>query len=253
MPLGSELAVSRVMPQGFTDNQLVPPRGSKYREVYVQNIINGDVAAADEGSLFVAGNTTPGTGVKFGSDTSTAFSDTASGGMVFINTDAPGGKRCYLRWIKLTLTAVSAGDSTAGVNFAFKLDSLITRYTSGATFVTSYSPNGDSGAKAVTLVGTSTGGTSLTFAASSQNARVIDTYTPIRNVIGVLGDVIQFNFGGNEGTVAVTPTNGLNPLTCTLNSPPAIIGPQGVFSVHLWAASRSTAPTYAWTACWVER
>ncbi len=254
MPLGSELAVSRALPQAFGEQQVVPPRGSKYRELYVQNLINGDMAACDEGSYFTAANPTIGTGA--GMTTSGAsgrtFSDTLAG-LVIMNRDAVGGKRMYLRWLRLTATV--AATTSTDTQFAFKLDTVLSRYTSGGTAVVPTNPNGDSATQSVGRVYYQTSDTAaMVTAASTQNARVIDaTCTPLRVVIGVVGDIYHFNFGANEATMPVTPTNGTAPITAVINCAPCVIGPQNVFTLHTWQSAQTVAPIFVWTASWIER
>lgn len=247
MPVGSELIVSRALPQATADSPVAQrqPRGGRYGEAYVMPLFNNAVVAADEGSYFVATTPTPGAGIAFGGAAITAFNDTTGCGLALTNNDGVGGKRIYLDYIKLILTVIPT--SATNIQLAIKLDNVQSRYTSGGTAITPVNANGDVGAASIARLAFG----ALTLAASSSAARVLGR-APVRTIAPLVNDKFLLSFGSLPDVAAqnyALATAG----AFTAGFPPIVIGPNQVLTVHSWGTAQAAAPTFELEMGWIER
>ena len=255
MPLGSEFAVSRLLPQGFSDQQIVPPRGSKYRELYVQNIVNGTAGLSDEGTYFVGTNPTPLTAIATsGSIATYAGSDTAPVAIIR-NNDGLGGKRIYLDYLRMTMVVLPT--TANSWTFTWTLDNLPNKYTSGGSVITPVCPNMDLGAVSIAQLYFG----AITAAAKSGNARLVSygawksrATTPV----AVLGDEVVFKFGGVE-QASSNPQIQLaagTPVLVTKNVvgvPPIVLAPGTLAQLGMFGTNNVGTPSFEFEWGWWER
>ena len=243
---------NRAQPTKATDATQVQARYTGYGDQVVVPITAGTYGLADEGAYQVATNATIGTGIIHA--LTTAFSATAA---LFClrNTDAEGGQRIYLDYVRLTTGATAIAMTAAtSIEAAVTIDNT-NRYSSGGTAITPANVNMDS--SRATIAALNFGAVVLT-AASGSVRQVARAAVPRRAAPAlVTGDQILFNFGQMD-----SPTLGVvgaaAPATAAANfyvpMPPVVIGGGDSINFHLWyPAGATTAPTYEFDIGWWER
>jgi hypothetical protein len=261
--------VSRVLPPINPDGQQVdvPVRFGRYGDVRVESAWPTDHLLADEGSVMVA-TTLPGaTALQLG--LSASFSATAAA-FVLGNSDVAGGKRIYLKHLKLTQSV--APTSGTDLRYAIVLDSkdrtpsTISNGTGGsgpgtpATATAYRAPVSCTNQDAnPTIVGvpffpiSAAAGAPVTVPSPGQFARTIVGNGYIKNSIPVVKDqyVLQFgsaDYGGTfQGAAALAKI--------VEHAPAVVIGPGQFCVIYLWSTSNATAGN-AWDDAqmvWVEK
>lgn len=228
--------VSRVLPgtrlvDGTIDTD--SPRRSGYGEEYV--IPFGPRVAADEGSYFLARTTTPGT-AQAGHAAPTTH-DTAKPFILLKNGAEAGGRRVYLDYLKLLVTAAG----TAGtVNYAtHTVDKNRTPGTGGVALTV---VNVNLQSTRSTVLTSVLAGPIVPGESNSADARIV-AHQRARTVIPVVGDVLLFKFGGAPiGTAMILA--GTAELERVIHCPPIVIGPGDSYHLVLWRASQSAAASY---------
>lgn len=196
-------------------------------------------ALADEGSYFVITNPTNGTGVA-GIAATGAFSDAESLLLIRNTSTEAEGKRIYLDYIRLRVTA--AGTNGTNHLYVMKLDKGATRYTSGGT---AYTPVNVNTASSASFSGTFHFGALVTTAASS-DARLVARGT-LRETIVVANDEFTFDFGGDHAAVprgAAAAADSTNFVYRTIGVAPVVLGPSDSLVLSLYAASQDGASSY---------
>lgn len=191
---------------------------------------------ADEGSYFVAVNTTPGTGIA-GIAAATAFADTAA--LIFLRNSASADKRIYLN--ELVLSPTAAGTNGTNFNFVMRGDKGASRYTSGGSSITPANPNmGSSRTSGIDALKFG----ALVCTAATSEARTLHQ-APLRTVIKVIGDKYRFTFGDSSpGPISGIPLEGTLQASINIPCPPVILDPGDTFLFHEFAASQSVGASY---------
>jgi len=235
--------VNRALPSGYAENAEAAPRFGRYGEQYVHPVGKGGAyQAADEGCYFIAHNPTSGTGLA------TQAAPTARTAtkpfIMLMNQDTVGGKRVYLDYLKLTVTA--AGTAGASLHIDLGVDNGIGRYSSAASMTAApTNVNMDSNVHSVCLAY----GGPIVATAETASYRGLGTWVP-KISIPVVGDVYMMTFGRQEvGVGSGVATIAQN--CCGFH--PVIIGPQQTFLVYLWLPSQSAASSYEVEMGWYER
>ena len=247
--------VSRNLPQANPDNVVAgtQARYGRYGEQYSLGLYNDMYALADEGGYFVATNPTISTGIAFGGAAITSFTDTTGAGLALMNMDkatSPAYKRIYLDYIKLIMATIPTGTLAAPfMQFAIRIDNVLSRYTSGGSVISQVNPNADVTQRAsvaqlifgaLTLAALSSGG--ITVARGN-----------VRGIAPVVGDQYVFNAGSVEKAVGAQSMALATAAQVLVNIPPIILGPQQVLSVHHWCGGQTAAPVYEFEMGWWER
>lgn len=228
-----------VNPQVEGSQSLSGPRLDRRMERFVENLWNSVHALAEEGSLFVAQTATPGTGIVLSSATGTTYSDT--NGIVGINnldtnpSLSGAGRNIIPLWLKLILTA--AGTAGTDSHVASRLDRGAR--VSGGTQLTGkcvnpcYSANDD---VAAIFAGAITIGAATSEVRNAGRAEVRKAAAPGY----IVGDVIQFVFGGVEQAApqAITPTTAA---IVTIPMPAIVIPPGWSWVLNEWMTARTAA------------
>jgi hypothetical protein len=218
---------------------------SRRGELIVQDLGKPRMSLANEGSYFVATNPTPGTGIA-GIAATGAFSDAESTLLVRNDASVGSGKRVFLDYLKVTVTA--AGANGTDHRFVSKLDKATDRYTSGGSSITPVNPNIDD---TNTASATVRFGALVTTAASS-NARLVGGGL-IRNVITVAGDQYTFDFGGSPASAAAHAIAGTAIAQIVIPHAPVVIGPEQTFVLSLHGTAQSGASSYEFELGFWER
>lgn len=228
---------NRALPAPILDTQYGPARVSRYGELIHQSLGGSKLyALADEGSYFVALNTTPGTGIA-GIAAASAFADTAA--LLFLRNGASSDKRVYLD--KLILMPTAAGTNGTNFNFVMRADKGNSRYTSGGSAITPANVN--MGSNRTSGIDRLQFGAIVAAAATSE-ARTIHQ-GPLRTVIKVIGDKYVFDFGGSTpGPVSGIPLEGTTQASINIPCPPVVLDPGDTFLFHEWAASQTVGASY---------
>lgn len=223
---------SRAVPQATPDTNEISVRTSRYGDLYSIPLHGKKHSLADEGSYYVV-TSVAGTPVAM-SASITSFAETAGavGVTVLIkNTEAKGGKRVFLDYIKLLTSVVPTGATSW--QYALVTDDNPVRYTSGGTAFVPVSPNADHNVPSITQVYFG----ALTTAVPT-NRRTVGRGT-LRGVVPTVFDVLTILSGGAEGggSMASAAASGRQ-VDVTA---PIIIGPQQNLCLTMWGASYSTA------------
>lgn len=238
--------VRRTLPSTSSDGGTQQLRVSNRGEL-IAGLVGkaGRVAAADEGSYFMATNPTPGTAID-GIAATGAFSDAESYFCLRNNNSVASGKRIILD--RLRLYVEQAGTSGTDVRWVSKIDEG-DRYTSGGSTLTPVNCNLNDGE----TTGAQLRAGALVTTAASAAARLID-HGVLRTVIAVVGDQYIFDFGGDLAAApAALATAGTAQLQCVVAHAPVILTPgdSWVFSMH--ATSQAAASGFEFALGWYER
>lgn len=234
---------AQVQPEGV-DSQSI--RVGRYQELVGITALGANhYALADEGSAFVIGNATPGTGLAT-TAAPTTFSATTPF-LILQNMEQLGGQSLFLDYIRLTTTAAGTGGTALHVTTVLE-PSSVARYTSGATLIVNASGatggqavNPKSGAPAPTTVSAYVG--PITATAATANARTLAPDLVLRSQIPVANDSYLIKFGGVEGA----PGNSVSATTASqvvVAHAPVVLDPQSSFLLHLWLPAQSAASSY---------
>lgn len=226
-------------------------RGTKYRELFVQNLINKAHPLADEGSYLVCNNAQ--TGIIEG--TSTAYSATAATLIIDNNEDPNGGKSFYLDYVDLIVSAAGVTASAVTAKWLALVLDKGPRYSSGGTEITSKLVNPNMLMTAVPKFNIFFG--ALTATAASKQARTICGQRIYRlpvtatTVPDALGDRMRLEFGSMEPetTVALGTTGALmaNVFQSVVKAPPIVIPPGYSMVLSTW----DQATTYSTGVTWL--
>ncbi len=219
-------------------------------------IFGGDYAASDEGSFFVATNATPGTAIA----TTTSVVDDATGATTHAQqkpvmavqnqwptTYSPSPMNIYPRYLKMVISQIPTGTSLW--RYAMRLDPLPTKITTAGTVITPVSANSNSGigSKAYITFGTIT----CTDSSSSPSQRLVAN-GQVTGAIAVANDEWIFTFGQGVDTI---DSIGTQTLVKRLSVPvgPLIIAPGWTWTLEMWGASNSAAPSWEFEFGYIER
>lgn len=221
---------------GVSANSTNGPLNSTRRgALHVEPFGKGLYSIAELGQYFIATNPTPGTGIA---GIAAADGNNDEENLVYVyNADtASGGKRIYLDFLKLAVTA--AGANGTNISFVSKIDNMV-RYTSGGSAITELNTNMDSSASSVATIYV---GALVTTAASAYQRLV--GHGPIRNVITVVGDRYLVDFGGQKNIAAGLVTSGTAISHILIPHAPVVLGPGDCWMFQVNAASQSGASSY---------
>lgn len=222
--------------QGVSTNGTNGPIGSSRRGyLHTYPFGKGTYSLADVGQYFVATNPTPGTGIA-GIAAADGNDDLENLVSVYNEDTAAGGKRIYLDFLHLVVTAAGTAGSTT--TFVSKTDSS-DRYTSGGSAITEVNVNRDSSTASIARLHF---GALVSPAATSQ--RLVG-HGRIRSVITVVGDTYVVDFGSaGRGYSSSLATAGTAIAHIVIPHVPVIIGPGHSWLFQINAASQTGASSY---------
>lgn len=220
----------------------------------VANIWNDLNALLDEGSIFVATNTTVGTAIA----TTTSVVDAGNTGatsaqtrpvMIVYNSGSagsPNSKSIYPLYLDMILSQVPT--SATRWDMGMWIEPLGSQaYTSGGSVITPVAANqavaGASQALiyfgAITAAATTAGGVRV--------ARKL-----VNSAIPVTLDEWVFNFGCIEAATNIL-SGGASAKRITIPVPPVVIPPGYALKIGMWGTSNAAAPSWEFEFCYAER
>ena len=267
MPIDSEVLgygqVSREKPQAMPDNNQLKQRIFSRGELGVMSIFPDKKTLAEEGSVYVATNPTPGTGVARAANAAgnNTFVNTTAllvvGNMAPLNSPAPS-PRVYLDKLRLMATSTAVLTATS-MQFVVETDNINRAPTAGASTRSPFAPwnvNMDAmNANAQFTRIWEWSAADLTVPASGSAARRCRFSIPC----GVMVTLDQYvvNFGAEaeysvkNGGAAARATDPASAVCC---APPVIIGPQQYAVIYMWVPSgASNAFTAEYELTVIER
>lgn len=267
------------MIRGFVSRMLPPPaidgpdsdrviRLGRYGDVKVDSVWPTDHALADEGADFVATMAPAQTAIQLG--LSAAFSATAAA-FIIGNGDGPGGKRIYLRRLKLAQSV--APTSGVDLRYAVVIDqanrtpTIISNAVGGsgpgtaATGTCYRAPAVCTNMDAINVQSVAlpyfpfsiAAGVPPTVPAAGPNARILVGNGYIKNSIPIVKDQYILQFGGVDNGGTFQSAAALSKIV--EHAPAVVIGPGQWALIYLWSASNVTAGN-AWDDAqleWAER
>jgi hypothetical protein len=253
------LKAGRALPQPVAGDLIdVEARGSRYGDLYINNLVQTKHVMADEGSYFVAtpaGAATPvapGTGVQ----ASNTFAYSATTCLFIVKNDhqpGPNGKRIYFDFLRLIPTAIPTG-TLVSFEFVIKTDSSA-RFASGGVLVTPANVNmDDTMTQSQARVWAFTGGASVTASAEIGTQRLVSR-AHLSTSQGIAGDEYVLQFGANDlnGFQGLTAARAVATARIIGNAAPVIIGPQQTALFHWWWLTSSSQPSFEYELAWWER
>jgi hypothetical protein len=221
------------------------PRVLTYGENASGQVVGqGRELLCDEGSYFVIGNATPGTGIATIAAL-TAVVDT-SPFLILQNNDTLG-RGLIPDYLRLTLTV--AGTNAASLHMTTKMDTVAARYSSGATLIV-----GATGAAGGQIVVPRSGLSTvppvacwagpIVAAAASSGSKIVMPDLFWRTVIPVVGDTYTLRFGAVDVPGTGAPLNGTVPSHFSQAHPPVVIDNGHALLVHLWLPSQTVASNF---------
>lgn len=247
------MAIQRNLPSTVnadsTASPTTPSRADQYLGAFVTDLGGSKVQNyGDEGSYFVTYNVTDGTGIA--GHPAPVQADLSTKPLLHIfNSNAVGGKRISIDFIRIRMTAIGAGATTT--DFTTWIDNNgVTSKTGGTgTVATSVNCRGDqpSATGAVVTFGV------VTASAPTTEKRL--DHQRVRSVVAVVEDQYVFQFGSagyGPATGGITMA-GTAVIAAYVHMPPAVILPGGNFKLVQWGASQSGAHSFEYTVGWIER
>ena len=241
--------VNRGIPARFGANTYIPIRTSAYGEQYTTPMNKWRHNAADEGTYFVAHNTTNDAATTLAGHAAPVLVDAdATMTKPFIharyNVSSTAVTRVYLDFIEIEV--ITAGATGSADSWAAQLDTGATRITSGGTALTKVNPN---------MTSAATSGLDLLAGAPVAGAETTSSrdlgFGQFRPSIQIAGDKFMFLFGGEPGEVGATSVATITHHVVGL--PPVILGPTDQFLLALYSPSQNAAGVYKVRMGWLER
>ncbi len=209
--------------------------------------ISRDTGVADLGSYYIA-NTVPGTGI-IGHAAPVTFDETKAAFYLFNG----GNLSIYPLFLKLTMTVLPVGNTMQ--KFTTTLDQG-NKYASGGTTLPN---NASPGIFNVNLPSASNSAAQIVVGApllsAATSSRRLVSHRPFRpTVIGVVGDVYQFNWGSGELVdPSGLPNDGTLRAHVMYTIAPLVVSPGTNMAIYAWGATFSTGATYEYEFGYVER
>lgn len=227
-------ALPNVSPDSATGE--VPLRVDGYGAVITGEC--GLEGLANEGALFVARNTTLGTGMTWVA-AQTAYGATAPNFHIR-NTAVAGGKSIRLHSLKMLVKAVGTG--TTAIYYAAVLDTTLRAIgTDNTVAITPKNVNGNASNSLDVLINAQNSATVSVLSAATAGARTLAHGS--LGGIAVVGEELNIVFGGQPGGgLGMTAVSGAGcPGRRVSNAPPIVVAPQQSLTIAVWAVGSSAA------------
>lgn len=232
-----------------------PGRMNRYAEFMQVPVMSAAEGLAEEGSVFVATNPTPGTALQYG--IITAYSATAAVAIYGFNGNSVASrKRVRLDHWSLMLNN-TAPTATTVLHLVTRVQNGAGTPTAGSPVtITPVNPNMGSTRTSGLTLQAFTGGAAITVPAADASARIVSRMC-IPTSLGVTGDNYVFYFGKDAPLAtgnALTAVRATAPARITTGGPPVIIDPQQSFVFIMWWLTAATnGPYFEWELMYHER
>lgn len=245
---------SRSKPTPGAQGEQINVRVSQYGEVYSRPVDRH--ALAEEGSYFVAHNTTNDASTTLAGHAAPVLADadaTLTKPFVFVRVPNAATKLLQLDFIEIEV--VTAGALGTQACWAAQIDTGATRWSSGGTALTIVNPNMQSAETSV-LSGQDNHllGGAVVAGAESASCRVLGFGT-LRPSIEIAGDIKMFTFGRDPAIVGTQAGQAAASIrTSVVALPPVLLGATDCFLLALHGqASQNAAGVYKLRMGWSER
>lgn len=245
---------TRTKPTAGLQGEQVPARVTQFGELYSRVLDRR--ALAEEGSYFIAHNTTNDASTTLAGHAAPILADadaTMTKPFIFLRVPAASSKLVYLDFIDIEV--VTAGATGTQACWAAQLDTGTTRYSSGGTALTIANPNMQSSDTSVFSGQTNhlLGGAVVT---GAENAGVRDLgFGTFRPSIEIAGDRKVIVFGGDPSAIASMSDAAATAIRTSIVALPAVVlgaTDQLLFALHS-QASQNAAGVYKVRMGWYER
>lgn len=243
---------NRTQPTSVADGAQVQIRTTGYGEVVTTQLGDNHSALADEGSYFksVGFTTNPGTPVANAAAPGASYVATTPQ-FIMYNNGAAGGKRIFMDYIRIYLSASTASTAAAGVGSAVIIEPGVNRRsgTTGTEYVGT-NVNTDSGNAPNCKLYWSTGTVLTATTLVSQRVVSRHQFKTQATPAGTAGDVYSMDFGEHMSGAAPLAAGTVAQVY------PASVGPVAVgggasLLFYLWGFT--AIPSYEWEIAWWER
>jgi len=200
-----------------------------------------ELLAADLGYSYVAVTPTPGTGI-IGHAVSTTLVETKA---IFVCYNG-GTATIYPTHLRLTMTALPVANTMQQFTTVLDQGNRIATAATALTIANTHMNSANVSAAQISV------GAVVTSAATSQ--RRIHHHRVKRPVIGVIGDVYQWNYG--SGTLvdpSALPVEGTLRAHILTVTAPIVLPPGYSMLIHAWGATFSTGATYEYEFAFLEK
>lgn len=255
--------VSRALPSYSSDGTQVQQRVTGYGDIVTTQLGDNHSSLADEGSYFKATNASIGTAASV----TVPLTYTAASPMFMIvnNSAASAGKRVFVDYVRLFVSAVGGTNTSAGspqsIQCAVFLDDQTsgTRWVSGGSAAAISTVNVNSSSSA-TSSASMYFGNSLTATSAGNPRQIIRSVfkvhpaAPTVNATPVVvGDTYSMDFG--EHSSGSGALNGFTASSYSASVGPAVIGGGHCLLFYIWYAGCTSGiiPTYEFEVGWWER
>jgi hypothetical protein len=219
---------SRSLPGKTSNNVRGPLRGSQFGEVFTSPIGESRYAMLDQGTYYVAHNTTNDASSTLAHTAGIKLADndaTMTKPFIFARMNPSSGLRAYLDYIEIEV--VTAATSAQASNWAAQIDTGASRVTTAGTALTTVNTNMQSGNSPDLAV---QGGV-IVVSAETASCRNLG-FGQIRAAIDIAGDRMMFRFGDEPSSGDNVVASAASRHLITL--PPVILGPQDSFLLGLY-------------------
>lgn len=237
-------ATSSALPD--STNAQFPSRTGRWQEAGILTYLFGNLANAQEGSIFVCANATLATGIA--GHAAPVVADTDTKPLLHLFNAATNTKDIIPLYLLLEVTAAGTGGTIQYTTSYVEGTGGVTLRASGGTQLTPVNTN---------TAGSNTTGATVFFGAvvatTSANNRKVGQQI-VREVIPVVQDTIAFDWTGGSNlftsalTTAGTATNHM-----IQNLPSVCIAPGGNFNFSQIRPSQSAAASYQVQFAYLER
>ncbi len=217
------------------------------------SILSRDTVLADQGYYFVATNPTPGTGVvETASITTFALAELAPMFSLYNGSTVANPVSIYPLYLRLTMTQANAGGLTQRFTITTDQGNRVTTQPAATGVLTVNNVNmGSSNRSQAQIL---TGAALVASAATSQRRTIFNQSFRNGGVVGVIGDVYQFNFGSPESLDPMSLVEtGTAICNVTYNVAPVVIGPNQSMLIQHWAASATTGAGFEYEFGFIEK
>lgn len=246
-------ARSRSKPTPGQQGEQVSVRLSQFGEVYSRPVDRHSLA--EEGSYFIAHNTTNDATTTLAGHTAPVLADadvTLTKPFVFIRVPNAATKLLQLDFIEIEV--VTAGAAGTQACWTAQADTGTSRYSSGGTALTIVNPNMQSAETSIVATTNHLLGGDVTVGAETASCRVLGFGT-LRPSIEIAGDIKMFTFGRDPAVVGTQAGQAAAAIrTSVVALPPVLLGATDCFLLALHSqASQSAAGVYKLRMGWSER
>jgi|SRR5271157_1035927 len=183
----------------------------------------------------------------------------ASPALIIENTAPVGGVNITLDFVRIQATAIAA--AATDWQYGWKLDNIRNKWASAGSTLTPQNANvGIPNASAGTVhAGALVVATAQQSSTNFAKLIASEYLAPVgSNPVQIIGDLVDFRFGGNEAhlptVISNVASNGAHTFASghVVSLPPVTLGPGTTATLFLWGTAVGSAASYTFTGGWYE-